>query len=119
MEKKFEECCVGLEQWLVPDLFKALSDPSRVAIFSRLAGMKNEQTVSEVASCCPLNISVVSRHLKTLHMAGIVDAQKRGKEVFYNVRISKLVDVLRNLADALEACCPDGTCGFPGGENES
>ncbi|MCP4605225.1 MAG: winged helix-turn-helix transcriptional regulator [Proteobacteria bacterium] len=111
------ECCTGLSKWLSPDLFKALSDPNRVAILARLAEGPAEQTVTEVAGCCPVNISVVSRHLRTLKDAGVLDADKRGKEVFYRVRIQSLVQLLRNLADALEACCPEGCCD-PVGENK-
>jgi ArsR family transcriptional regulator len=64
-----------------------------------------------------VNISVVSRHLSTLRQAGVVEADKRGKEVFYRVRITELIDLLRNLADALEACCPDGVPKTEGGAN--
>ncbi len=102
------ECCGGLGKWLSPEFFRALSDPNRVAILARLAEGGAEQTVTEVASCCPINLSVVSRHLRTLREAGVLAAEKRGKEVFYSVKIQDLVFLLRNLANALEACCPDG-----------
>lgn len=92
------------------DLFKALSDPRRLAIVAQLAGCCNGQTVSEVASCCPVDISVVSRHLKTLRQAGICEATKQGKEVYYKIKINELVSILRNIADALETCCPEGSC---------
>ncbi len=112
-----QQCCDGLSQWLLPDLFKALSDPNRVAILARLAEMSGEQTVTEVASCCPINLSVVSRHLRTLRDAGIVECEKRGKEVFYRARVGNLSKLLRNLADALDACCPDGVCETTGGSH--
>ncbi len=91
-------------------LFKALGDPSRVAMLVGLAAGGTTQTVSEVAERSPVNISVVSRHLKILKRAGVLDSEKRGKEVFYHVRIPYLVGLLRQLADTLEACCPDGVC---------
>jgi ArsR family transcriptional regulator len=103
-------CCTNLTDFLAPDLFKALSDPNRVILLSRLAQSGAEQTVSQVATCCSVDLSVVSRHLKTLKDAGIVACEKRGKEVFYRVRIDELVGLLRGLADALESCCPDGRC---------
>jgi ArsR family transcriptional regulator len=102
-----KQCCAGLSQWLSPQFFKALSDPNRISILARLAEMDEEQTVSQVASCCPINMSVVSRHLHTLRDAGVLEAHKRGKEVYYKVRIKELVLLLRNLADALEACCSE------------
>ncbi len=41
-----------------------------------------------------------------LRDAGILQAEKRGKEVYYSVRCENVVDTLRRIADALEACCP-------------
>ncbi len=103
-------CCLGLADWLSPGVFKALADPNRVAILTRLAESGEKQTVTDVACCCPVDISVVSRHLAVLRGAGILEAQKRGREVLYSVRIDKLTTLLRNLADALDACCPEGAC---------
>lgn len=100
-------CCSELANWLSPRLFKALADPVRVAILARLAEGRREQTVSELAKQFPVHLSVVSRHLGILRDADIVMADKRGKEVFYRVRIGALSAALRGLADALDACCPD------------
>ena len=52
-----------------------------------------------------VNISVVSRHLALMRDAGILEAQKQGKEVFYSVRYSVLAGTLRAIADAMDACC--------------
>jgi ArsR family transcriptional regulator, arsenate/arsenite/antimonite-responsive transcriptional repressor len=103
-------CCSDLLSWMSPGFFQALADPNRVNILARLAAGGREQTVSEVASCCTVDLSVVSRHLRTLREAGIVSADKRGKQVFYRVEVDRLTSALRNLADALDACCPDGSC---------
>ncbi len=50
---------------------------------------------------------MVSRHLAMLRDAGILSAEKRGKEVYYTVRCEEVVGLLRRIADALEACCPE------------
>ena len=110
-------CCGDLSKWLSPRLFRALGDPCRAAILANLAECAGEKTVSEVAECCPVDISVVSRHLRILLDAGIVGADKRGRKVFYKVRIGALVQMLRSLADALEGCCPDGSCEPIGSED--
>ncbi|MFC1609635.1 ArsR/SmtB family transcription factor [Myxococcota bacterium] len=99
-------CCEPLDTLMSPEFFKALSDPNRVAILIRLAQSCSSQTVSEVAGCCPIDISVVSRHLALLKRTGILDAQRTGKEVRYSVRFDVLAATLRNIADAIEACCP-------------
>ena len=90
---------------LSPQLFRALCDPNRLTILARLAECCGSLKVSEVADCCPVDISVVSRHLATLRDAGILQSEKRGKEVFYTLKARSLVTTLRAIANAIEACC--------------
>jgi len=99
-------CCSGLDRLLSPKMFKALSDPNRVSILTRLAECCRPCSVSEIAECCPVDLSVVSRHLAILRDAGILEATKRGKEVFYSVCSQSIVDTLRKIANAIESCCP-------------
>jgi DNA-binding transcriptional ArsR family regulator len=87
-------------------LFKALADPTRIRILTSLASGRRTQTVSEVAGACPVDVSVVSRHLKILERAGVLASEKLHRQVLYRVRIPELVGLLRGLADGLEACCP-------------
>jgi DNA-binding transcriptional ArsR family regulator len=99
-------CCPALRRWLSPEFFRALGDPNRLAVLIALADDGHEKTVTQLASCCPVDLSVVSRHLRILRDAKILEARKRGKEVLYRVRFDVLVQTLRSLADALEGCCP-------------
>lgn len=99
-------CCEpGFSQVFNNQLFKALSDSSRVAVLMRLVDLGNEKTVTEIAACCPQSLSVVSRHLKALKDSGILSAQKKGKEVIYSFRNVEVAQELRKLADYLEHCC--------------
>lgn len=100
--------CPPVEDLLRPELFRALGDPTRVAILAHLAGMCGPATVGQIACCTPVDVSVVSRHLATLREAGVVAAEKKGREVHYSVLYPELVRTLRAVADALEACCPAG-----------
>ena len=94
---------------LVPTrLFKALGDPNRVALLAMLAQCRRPCSVSELSTCCPIDMSTASRHLATLRDAGVLVAEKQGKQVFYAVNTHSLAGILRRLADALEACCPFG-----------
>ncbi|MHC5039316.1 MAG: ArsR/SmtB family transcription factor [Planctomycetota bacterium] len=99
-----------LSRCFSPEFFRALAEPNRIAILLYLAENGREMTVSEVTKCCPVNFSVVARHLKVLKEAGILDADKRGREVYYRVRAPEMVNLLRSLADGIEACCPTGCC---------
>ena len=73
-----------------------------------LAGSGKALTLTELAARMPLDVSVVSRHLKVLRELGAVRAERRGREVHHALDCADLIVRLRNLADALEACCPDG-----------
>ena len=103
-------CCEELASCLSPEFFKALADPNRIALLVHLAGSNQEQTLTDMSCCCPVDLSVVSRHLGILRDAGVLQAQRRGRQVHYSVCVDQLTALLRRLADALEACCPDGSC---------
>lgn len=105
MSSKTKACC-SITDHLDSRLFKALCDPNRIAILARLANICGPSTVGDIAACCPVDLSVVSRHLAVLREAGIVAATKKGREVFYAVRFADLAATLRGMADAIEACCP-------------
>ncbi len=95
-----------MEDLLDPRFFKALCDSNRIALVVRLSDCREPCSVSELSACCPTNMSVVSRHLAILRDAGILKAQKKGKEVHYAVRYAQLAATLRSIADAIEVCCP-------------
>lgn len=97
----------GLIARLDSEFFKALADSSRLSLLMSLAKGEREQTVTQIAACCPLSLSVVSRHLKTLKDCGILAMNKRGKEVYYTLRTHEVAQQLRALADALESCCTE------------
>jgi len=94
---------------LSPALFKALGDPNRLALLLRLAAAGGPVTVSALGGCCERDLSVVSRHLARLREAGIVAAERRGREVRYQLT-TDLASTLRAIAEALDACCPPGAC---------
>jgi ArsR family transcriptional regulator, arsenate/arsenite/antimonite-responsive transcriptional repressor len=98
----------GLREYLNPRLFKALCDPTRLAILAELAEAGEPCTVGRLAESRPVDPSVVSRHLGVLRDAQIVEASRHGREVFYRVRYQGLAQSLRAVADAIDRCCPPG-----------
>lgn len=97
-----------------PKLFKALSEPNRLQMLEELG--KGPARVQDVAKCCDLDLSVVSRHLALMKDAGILDSAKKGKEVTYSMK-SDISKTLRSIADFIENCC-DCSKGKGGCENE-
>lgn len=113
-------CCIpSLDSVLDSELFRALGDPTRLALVCRLAMADDALAVSDAATCCGVHLSGVSRHLAQLKRAGVVTAEKSGREVRYRLNGAVLANTLRRVADALEssACCaPDPTTTEPQGE---
>ena len=96
----------AIDARLDADLFKALSDPTRLILLACLSKCGRACSVGEVAECCAVDMSVVSRHLSMMEDAGILQARKEGRTVFYSVRYRELTGMLRALADAIDQCCP-------------
>jgi DNA-binding transcriptional ArsR family regulator len=69
----------------------ALADPTRRAVFERLAG--GPRPVAEVAAGLPVSRPAVSQHLRVLADAGLVTAEKRGRQQLYRVRTEGLAEL--------------------------
>jgi DNA-binding transcriptional ArsR family regulator/uncharacterized protein YndB with AHSA1/START domain len=59
------------------DVFSALADPTRRAILSRLAG--GEATVSELMAPFALTQPTISKHLKVLERAGLIESDRQAQ----------------------------------------
>ena len=64
--------------------FKALADPTRIAIVNRLAAL-GEVCVCDITGAFDLGQPTISHHLKVLRDAGLVSAEKRGKWAYYRI----------------------------------
>ncbi|KLU07551.1 Transcriptional regulator, ArsR family [Rhodopirellula islandica] len=100
------QCCGPIDDSLDAELFKALGEPTRLKLLSCLAKCGRPCSVTELAECCVVDLSVVSRHLSALEKAGVLTATKEGRTVFYAVRYKHLTDSFRTLAKAFEGCRP-------------
>jgi ArsR family transcriptional regulator len=109
--KQAAKCCAPVDELLDPELFKSLCDATRLRLLACLAKCGRPCSVTEVAECCSVDLSVVSRHLAMLEKAGVLESTKQGRTVFYSVRYEQLSQTLRALADAIEDCCPDAKAG--------
>ena len=78
-----------------PDvLFKALGDPTRRALFERLA-RDGEQTVHALTGPAGVSQPAVSKHLAVLKTAGLVRDRREGRETHYSAEpkaLAPLVD---------------------------
>ncbi len=65
-------------------IFQALADPSRRAIFESLT--PGEAAVMDHTARFDISQPAVSQHLAALKTAGLVQARREGRRVFYRVR---------------------------------
>ena len=69
----------------LPDLFAALSDPTRFAIVERLM-QEGELPVARLRDGIAISAPAVSRHLGVLTDAGVVQRRVQGQQRLYSVR---------------------------------
>ena len=81
----------SLERAELAARFKALADPTRVAILSMLSA-EHEVCVCVLTDGLELSQPTISHHLRILREAGLVEASRRGTWAFYRI-----------VPDALEA----------------
>lgn len=77
--------------------FAALADPTRRAILERLSD--GEATVNELAAPFPITVQAVSKHLRVLEQAGLVERGRTAQHRPSRLRAAPL----RDAADWLQA----------------
>ena len=83
-----------------PDaLFKALSDPTRRALFERLC-REGALPVHDLTDGAGISQPAVSKHLVQLREAGLVLAEAKGRETHYRADPQALAPLADWLADA-------------------
>jgi len=83
---------------VVAGRFKALGDPTRVAIVNRLAGA-GEVCVCDLTDAFDLSQPTISHHLRILREAGLVAGERRGKWAYYRL----VPETIAALGAALQA----------------
>ncbi len=63
------------------EVFRALADPTRRAVFERLAA--REMSVSELKAGFPISQPAISQHLAALRSAGLVRERREGRHAYY------------------------------------
>jgi len=92
--------------------FKALSNPNRLALFQRMTQCCAPGTVCDIEQATQLSVgqlgeglniapSTLSHHLKELNRAGLVQMERRGKQVVCWVEATTLQDLAALFAEPL------------------
>ncbi len=75
------------------DLFKALADPTRRALFERLC-RDGETTVGALTAGAGVSQPVVSKHLGILKQAGLVRDRHQGRRTHYSAELGALAPLV-------------------------
>ncbi len=81
-------------------VLKALAHPSRLYIVEELE--KGERCVCDFAAEIGADVSTVSKHLSVLKQAGIVTDDKRGNQVFYQLRVPCILNFFGCVESVIE-----------------
>ena len=88
-------------------IFQALSDPTRLAVFQCIRGCGGATAYDLEKGCCdaaepgavalcdvkcqvPCAPSTLTHHLNVLRDAGIIETERRGRQVFVQIQIGRL-----------------------------
>jgi DNA-binding transcriptional ArsR family regulator len=75
------------------EIFRALADPTRRAVFERLAD--GEKNATQLREGFAISQPAISQHLAVLRSAGLVAEQRNGRHVNYRVDPNGLAPMLR------------------------
>lgn len=94
----------------VADVFRQLSDPTRVRIFWLLCHC--EECVQNISALMHMSSPAVSHHLRGLKDNGLIVSRRAGKEVFYRAADACQSSLLHEMIESVMAiACPEAADG--------
>ena len=93
----------------------ALAQPSRLEVFRLLVSAPTPLCAGDIADALDLPKPTLSFHLKELNHAGLIEAQRDGRSIFYQIRAEGMRDLMGFLTKDCcqgrpELCLPQATC---------
>ena len=79
------------------EMFRLMSDPSRLRII--LSCLAEQVSVGDMAQQLRLSPSLVSHHLRLLRAARLLQAERQGRQVFYQITDEHVLRMLGDMVD--------------------
>ena len=99
------------------NVFRQLSDPTRVRIFWLLS--HQEECVVNLAAMLEMSSPAVSHHLRSLTESGLLTSRRRGKEVCYRAADTEQIALLHAIVEqVMEVTCPEKEVDFQASQEE-
>ncbi len=83
------------------NVLKALGHPTRLWMAEQLES--GEKCVCELAESIDADFSTISKHLSVLKQAGVVVDQKRGKQVYYRLKVPCILQYMSCVEKVIKA----------------
>jgi ArsR family transcriptional regulator len=83
------------------EIFKALSDPTRLRLVRLLSASEGALCVNALARQLEVSQSAVSQHLRVLRQARLVRGERRGYFVHYSLDLDRLEQYKASLRETL------------------
>lgn len=86
-------------------VLKALAHPTRLWMVEKLTD--GERCVCEFVDRVDVDFSTISRHLTILRQAGVISSEKRGKQVFYTLKVPCVNNFMHCIEAVIESQARD------------
>lgn len=73
------------------DIFQAIADPTRRAIIALIASQA--MTPNAIADHFDISRQATSKHIRILDECGLVETEKTGREIYYQLRLEKMHEI--------------------------
>lgn len=90
------------------EVLKALAHPIRLWMVDQL--VQGEVCVCRFVDAAGVDFSTISKHLSVLKRAGLVEDERRGKQVFYRLRVPCVTGFFRCVDQVLDNSVTAGIC---------
>ncbi len=101
----------------VSEIFKQLSDPTRMRIFWLLS--HREECVVNIAAMLDMSSPAISHHLRSLTEGGILESRRDGKEVYYRAADTEQIRLLHEMIEqVMKITCPDKAVDYSASQEE-
>ena len=106
LEREFDHMPRTEDFQTVADVFKLLSDGSRIRIFWLLCHC--EECVINLSAMVQMSSPAVSHHLKQLKAGGLIVSRREGKEAYYRAADNCQAQLLhKTIEQVMAIACPE------------
>jgi len=82
-------------------VMKAMAHPSRLKVIDELS--RGERCVCDLQELIGHDMSTVSKHLNVLKQAGIIENERRGKQIYYRLKVPCILNFFHCIESVIAA----------------